>query len=408
MMTLKPIEILKEQEWLSAAPVQTLMRILNEGIGRDGGAAPSSFCALFVGGCVRNALLGSPVADIDIATIYAPEQVVEILDKNNIKTIPTGIEHGTITAVVEGQPFEITTLRRDVETDGRRAIVAFTKDWQEDARRRDFTINTLLADEAGNVYDPLGSGLSDLQARRVVFVGDPSERIAEDTLRILRYFRFHALYGAGDMDHGALKACRAGADKIQTLSKERITQEFFKILTVEEPAKILRIMFDHGILQNLKAPEYSAKILAHICSFQVRYGLRGLPARLLALAGFEQENITQMQEFLLVPKLYKKDMAAISAILALANMEDEQAVKVAVYKHGRTAAAQGLMIELALDRVMNGFAPKALEIIQLWDIPTFPLSGEDLIKQGLKPGPELGEKLRSLEENWIRSGFRSH
>ena len=390
---MKPASTLKPQDWMSDPETKAVM----DALGEDS--------ALFVGGCVRNALLGEAVEDIDIATKLIPEEVIKRLEAADIKAIPTGIEHGTVTAVAQGKPFEITTLRKDVETDGRRAVVAFSQDWAEDAKRRDFTMNTLLSDREGNIYDPLGQGLDDLKARRVVFVGEPSERIAEDHLRILRYFRFHALYADGEPDEGALKACRDGAGKIPSLSKERITQEFFKILSVDAPVTILQTMFENNILKAFYTPEYNPILLEHLCIFQNNYGLGFLASRLFVLAGFEQKNIKTLEEFLLIPKVFKRDIENLIQVLALPNLSEDHAVKVAVYKYGRVGAAQGLMIELAQDRVMNGYGPKAIDIIQNWDIPNFPISGEDLIKKGASQGPELGQELQRLEEEWIAKGF---
>lgn len=403
--------------------------------------------ALFVGGCVRNALLGREVEDIDIATKHTPEKVMDLLAKADIKTIPTGIDHGTVTAIIDKQGFEITTLRKDVETDGRRAVVAFSQSWEEDAQRRDFTMNTLLMNADGDVFDPTGIGLEDLKAGRVVFVGEAKDRIAEDILRILRFFRFHAMYGKGEADSEALQACKAYADKIPSLSKERITQEFFKIMSIDNPVAILTLMFENGILLELSscAPPLSScakaqdlqtvmkdpavkpqddnivvssprrrpgssdgtlETLGHLCDFQMRYGLGFLAARLYALAGFSARNVAAMESLLLLPKVFKKDMQAIEEILKLPDLKDDHAVKVAVYKHGRVPTAQALMIELATDRVMNGYAPAALKIVQKWDIPDFPLTGEDLMKQGIPQGPALGAELSKREEAWIKNGFK--
>ncbi len=390
---MKSVSTLKAQDWMNAPETKSVMDALGDGN------------ALFVGGCVRNTLLDEPVEDIDIATKLVPEEVVSSLEAANIKAVPTGIEHGTVTAVVEGKPFEITTLRKDVETDGRRATVSFSEDWAEDAKRRDFTMNTMLADMDGQVFDPLGQGLEDLQARRVVFVGEPSERIAEDHLRILRYFRFHALYADGEPDEAALKACREGADKIPSLSKERITQEFFKILSVDAPVSILETMFENNILKEFSFAGYNPEMLTHLCTFQNNYGLVFLASRLLVLAGFAEKNIKAFDGFLLIPKVFKKDIENLIQVLALPNLSEEHAVKVAIYKYGRVPTVQGLMIEIAQDRVMNGYGPKAIEIIQNWDIPNFPISGEDLIKKGASEGPELGRELQRLEDEWIKNGF---
>lgn len=379
--------------WMTAPGVAALLAAL------DGQAR-------FVGGCVRNTLLDVPVEDVDLATPLTPPEVIEKLEAANIRVIPTGIEHGTVTAVIDGRSYEITTLRRDVETDGRRAVVAFTQDWREDALRRDFTMNTLLADAQGQVFDPLGQGLADLRARKVVFVGDASARIAEDYLRILRFFRFHALYGRGAPDGAALAACRAGADKIASLSKERITQEFFKILSVDAPQEILALMFGHGVLREFETPEYDPALMGHVCAFQQRYGLAFIAARLLVLAGFSGKNLEAMEKILLIPRVFRKDIEAIIRVLEMPDLDAGPRVKEAVYRYGRIPAAQALMIELAQDRVMNGYAPEAIAIIQKWEIPNFPVSGNDLMQEGYKPGPELGARLADLEERWIKNGFR--
>jgi poly(A) polymerase len=394
MSDLKPAEKMSVQDWMVAPATGTLMKALY-----------AHGSALFVGGCVRNALLGAPVEDVDIATPLTPEQVIAALDSAGIKHVPTGIEHGTVTAVVDGKGFEVTTLRKDVETDGRRAVVAFSKDWREDAQRRDFTMNTLLADQAGQVFDPLGQGLRDLKKRRVVFVGEADQRIREDYLRILRFFRFHALYGQGQPDPEGLKACARHAGQIKTLSRERITQEFLKIIAAEKPSVILALMFDHGVLKEFQYAETNLELLGWVCDFQSRFGLGFVASRILVLAGLRMENVEAMSAMLLLPKVFIKDMQAVGHVLKMPDLASDHAVKVAVYKHGRVPTAQALMIELAQDRVSNKDASKALEIIQKWNIPDFPVSGNDLIKAGSKPGPALGEALTALEERWIAEGF---
>ena len=226
-------------DWISHPGTQALCAAL-EGAG---------YRALFVGGCVRNALLGEPVADIDIATDATPEAVSNLAQSAGFKVVPTGVEHGTVTVVAEGRPHEVTTFRRDVETDGRRAVVAFSDRIEEDAERRDFTMNALYADRQGRVIDPL-DGLPDLQARRVRFVGDAETRIREDYLRILRFFRFHAAYGdpAGGLDTEGLAACAALAAGLETISKERITAELRKLLAARDPAPSIAAMAQSGIL----------------------------------------------------------------------------------------------------------------------------------------------------------------
>ncbi|GJL84407.1 MAG: poly(A) polymerase [Micavibrio sp.] len=390
---MESVQKIELQQWMKAPETVAVIDAL--GLGK----------ALFVGGCVRNTLLMRDVEDIDIATILTPEEAAERLEAAGIKVVPTGVEHGTVTAVSGGKGFEITTLRKDVETDGRRAVVAFTEDWAEDAQRRDFTMNTLLADMEGNIFDPTGQGLADLKARKVVFVGESTERIAEDYLRILRLFRFHALYGEGEIDAGALAACKVAADKIATLSAERITQEFFKIIAVDKPEDILRIMFDNNVLNEFFYPEYDPKLLGHFCEFQKRYGLIALPSRLFVLAGMKLDNVNNMEKLLLFPKVFRKDIESLSKVLEMDDLGNEQSVKVAVYRHGRVATAQALTLEVVLDRVVNGFAPKALDIIQNWEVPNLPVSGDDLMKAGIPEGPALGQKLSAIEEWWIGEGF---
>lgn len=355
--------------------------------------------ALFVGGCVRNALMGRAVDDIDIATLHAPPETTKQLEAAGIRVIPTGIDHGTVTAVLEGKSFEITTLRKDVETDGRHAVVAFSKDWREDAQRRDFTLNTLLLDEAGNVYDPTGQGLGDLKAHRVVFVGDPAQRIAEDYLRILRFFRFYGTYGRGAPDAPALKACAAAASKIETLSKERITHEFFKILALDNAGDILGIMFDNQILDAFSS-NFSKQHLTRLCNLQKKSGLEFLPSRLFLLSGLEKNNLSPFDKFLLFPKIFLKEIEEISKALKM-DLSLDHGIKTALYKHGRHATLQALLIRAAKE----GVEPN-LKLAQEWEIPVLPISGDDLIKKGMRPGPELGRELARLEAEWIARGFK--
>src|SRR5579862_7309671 len=233
-------ETLPTQPWLSHPATRAVIAAL-EAAGGEG-------CARFVGGCVRNALLRAPVSDIDIATTLTPDVVIKALAEARLKSVPTGIEHGTVTAIAQGRPFEVTTLRRDVETDGRRAVVAFTTDWAEDAQRRDFRLNALYADPAGQLYDPTGGGLADIRAGRIVFVGDAATRIREDALRILRFFRFQAWYGRTEPDAAGLAACAALRDRISHLSAERVSAELLKLLAAEDPRGVVRLMAQSGVL----------------------------------------------------------------------------------------------------------------------------------------------------------------
>jgi len=226
--------------WMQSSSVKSLFDALPEGSLR------------FVGGCVRNALWGVDVGDIDLACQLEPEAVVAALEAAGIRYVPTGIAHGTVTAVIEGQPFEITSLRRDVETDGRRATVAYTTDWAEDAQRRDLTMNALYADRMGQVFDPTGLGLEDLENRKFRFVGEAAMRVQEDYLRILRFFRFLAIYGEKEkVDAASLKACRENQSGIKKLSAERVWMEMKKLLSARNPVRACHIMLTNGILETV-------------------------------------------------------------------------------------------------------------------------------------------------------------
>ncbi|MFP4097570.1 MAG: CCA tRNA nucleotidyltransferase [Alphaproteobacteria bacterium] len=400
-MTLEVKHKIPVKEWMNTAFIHKVFTTLQGALPLD---EPQ---LLFVGGCVRNALLGKKVDDIDLATPLEPYSVMKILEKEGVKVIPTGIDHGTVTLVNEGKNIEITTLRRDDKTDGRHAHVSFTDNWQEDAMRRDFTLNTLLMDLEGNIYDPLGCGIKAAQERKIEFVGNPDERIAEDYLRILRFFRFNAYYGQSgeSYDRKGLKACQRGAEGIKILSKERITQEFFKILLSAKPHEVLEVMFAHDVLRDLKCDQYDAKLLKSLCSTQERYQQQALSARLLVFLALDIENIKAIGDYILLPKALLKEIAAISKALNRFDLSCDSALRECLYHFGRATTTQVLMIDLAQNRVMIANAPAALDIIKNWTIPKFPLNGKDLIAQGLKEGPALGKELKRLEKLWIKNGF---
>lgn len=397
-MNLKIARHISLQEWMKRAETHQVFSALQSA----NAPAPE---VLFVGGCVRNALMGRDVEDVDLATVHDPQSVMEKLMAAKIGVVPTGLQHGTVMAVINGHAFEITTLRRDVETYGRHALVDYTNDWSEDAQRRDFTMNTLLMDLQGNIYDPTGQGLRDLDQCNIRFVGDAAKRIEEDYLRILRFFRFHAIYGKGEFDADALTACAGGASKIKNLSRERISQEFFKILSSDKAHEILSVMFAHNVLEALAFTPEEGEFFKHFCTFQSRYGLTALAPRLLVFAGLDMGKIKTMEQWMVFPKVFIKDMQAIKGALALRDLSCDSAMRESIYRFGRNMSAQALMIELVQDRVMNGYAPKALEIVQNWDIPTFPVNGRDLMALGIEKGPALGEKLEALENWWIDQDF---
>ena len=389
---MEPDRTIPVQDWMIAPETAAVMRAL----GGEIGGGPQ---ALFVGGCVRNTLLGRPVDDIDIATVWKPEEATVRLEAAGIKVVPTGIEHGTVTAVVEGRPFEITTLRRDVETFGRHAVVAYTADWREDAQRRDFTMNTLLADPAGHVFDPTGQGLADLEARRVRFVGDPATRIAEDYLRILRLFRFHAYYGEGPLDRAALAACYEAAAHIADLSRERITREFLKILMVGNPVDILGIMFDNNIIRDIHHPDCQAGAMEKLCGLQKQYGRLDPVARLAVLSGFDAGNLERLEKYLVLSNAQRKAFVTVLGI-----QENESDVKRLIYRHGPDMTAQALFLGAARRGTEGGLAD-AMDVVEHWTPPAFPLTGADVMAAGVPEGPRVGEILAAVEGWWIAQDF---
>ncbi len=345
-----------------------------------------------VGGAVRDGLLGRAASDIDLATRFAPADTVARLTAAGIKAVPTGIAHGTVTAVADGIVAEVTTLRRDVATDGRHATVAFTDDWRADAARRDFTINALYANPQTGVVDDFFGGLADLAARRVRFIGVPLERIAEDHLRILRFFRFHARFGAGEPDAAGLAACRARASDLTTLSAERVRDELLKLLAVADPVPTVSVMVEAGIIVPVlpaigaaAVPRLSRLCLAERAGGFVPDGLRRLAALLPADAAV---------------------LDAVATRLRLSNAERKRLVLTAkratdlaeiAYRDGLASAIdRGLLRE---DKDLAAFAAT-------WTKPVFALSGRDIIARGVAPGPDVSRILAQVEAAWIASGFR--
>jgi poly(A) polymerase len=362
-------------DWLDHPGTQALMRALDA----------AGYRALFVGGCVRNALLGEPVSDVDIATDATPETVSNIAETAGFKPVPTGIDHGTVTVVAEGKPHEVTTFRRDVETDGRRAVVAFSTHIEEDAQRRDFTMNALYADRHGSGIDPLG-GLPDLQARRVRFVGDPETRIREDYLRILRFFRFHAAYGDpnGGIDAEGLAACAAFSAGLETISRERITAELRKLLAARDPAPAIAAMAQTGVLAQI-LPGADPRALAPLVHFDADQPPRWL--RRLAVLGGDTGNLR-------LSKPETRDLSALREAL------------------GSTAspATLGWKLGLALatDAILARAASFGTPPPQDWQAQVhrgakarFPVTAADLMPA--LQGEALGARLKDLEARWLAS-----
>lgn len=349
----------------------------------------AGYRALFVGGCVRNALIGLPVADIDIATDARPETVTRLAEGAGFRVIPTGVEHGTVTVLADGLAHEVTTFRRDVESFGRHAKVAFSEDVAEDAARRDFTMNALYADAGGTVIDPLG-GLPDLLARRVRFVGDPHERIAEDFLRILRFFRFHAIYGDPDqgLDAEGLAACAAGADGVETLSRERIGAEMRKLLTAADPAPAVAAMAATGVLARI-LPGAEARGLPVLVHFEGGLAPRW-QRRLVVLGG---QALTEGL------RLSRAEATEITAIRDAVGAMEPPAVL--GYRLGAGLAADAVLARAAL--LETPPLPDWQAHVQQGAGQIFPIRAADLMP-GLQ-GPALGARLKALEARWIASGF---
>ncbi len=344
--------------------------------------------ARWVGGAVRDSLLGLPVADIDLATRFAPDEVVRRLEAAGIKAVPTGIAHGTVTAVSDGTVVEVTTLRRDVATDGRHAVVAFSDDWREDAARRDFTMNALYADPlTGAIFDWFG-GLDDLAARRVRFIGDPYRRIAEDHLRILRFFRFHARFGDA-IDADGLAACVARANDLMALSRERIAAELLKLLVAPGAVPVVTLMEAQGIFRPV-LPEIDAAGVARLAALADRESVAGIaPDAIRRLAA------------LVAPAAAE----GVGARLKLSNNDRKRLVQASAGPgtEGVRALGYRVGIESAVDRLL--LAGEDPQELVGWDRPALPIGGGALVARGLAKGPDVARTLRAVEARWIAEGF---
>ena len=353
-----------------------------------------------VGGAVRDRLLGLPVSDVDLATRLSPEDVVLRLEAVGLKAVPTGLAHGTITAVANGRPFEVTTLRRDVATDGRHAEVAFTDDWSIDAARRDFTINALYADPAtGAVFDYF-DGLADIATRTVRFIGDPLRRIAEDHLRILRFFRFHARFGEGSPDVAGLAACVARANDLMALSRERIRDELFKLLRVADPVPTLAVMLDAGILKPV-LPEIAPAGLGPLEQVILREGVVSDPPsairRLAALLPPDAALLDDLAGRLRLSKAEQKRLIATASRLAA--VPDD--IASFAYAVGTETAGDLLLLALGDDDELT----RQWESLSRWLRPQMPISGRDILAFGIKKGPDVAQALKDVEADWIAAGF---
>ena len=379
----------------------------------------------FVGGPVRDALLGRESSDIDIGTPDEPARVMALLERAGIETrsVPRGIAHGTVIAVAGGTHFEITTLRRDVETDGRHAEIAFTDDWREDAARRDFTINAMSMTPDGTLHDYFG-GQADLEAGRVRFVGDPAQRIAEDHLRILRFFRFFAWYGRGEPDKDALAACEAAVHTIRTLSGERVQAEMMKLLSAPDPVPsvsamqdagvLARLLTDVGVLARILPIELGAETLARLVPIEEQVAAPDPIRRLAAMIADASPDFPERPviDGLITGRLLQAgaDVRRIISVVKLstslsANL-DRRGQRALVYRNGQAHFRDAVLLAWA-NRGENEATWRAmLKTAAEWVPPEFPLTGADVMAHGVEEGPEVGELLRAVEDWWIENDFQ--
>ncbi len=384
--------------WFKAKETQALIAALEAA--RSGGSR-------FVGGCVRNSLMGREVDDIDIATQLTPDQTTEVATKAGFAAHPTGIEHGTITVVVNHKPFEVTTLRRDVTTDGRRATVAFTESWEEDAQRRDFRMNALYADATGAIHDPTGGGLEDAHAGRVIFIGDAHTRIKEDYLRILRFFRFNAWYARGPVDPHGLQACADLVAGLDTLSVERVWKEAKKMLAAADP---------RASWEGMNAIEVRARALPELDNHPRLRALMALEADLMlpidamtrvAAALEDQESAKALSRRL---KLSNEErdrlVAALGDNVKITSYMSLREMRRAIYKLGNEAFGDRVMLAWATAGGEKAQQWRALVThAKMWKPPRMPLTGDEVMAAGVPAGPKVGIVMREVEDWWIDADF---
>jgi poly(A) polymerase len=381
-----PVTRLPATEWRTAPGLRRIVAALGAGKVK------------IVGGAVRDTLLGLPATDIDLATPLLPDEVTKRLEAADIKIIPTGIAHGTVTAIASGAHHEITTLRRDVETDGRRATIAFAYDWREDAARRDFTINALYADPDNGEVDDWFGGIADLRAGCVRFIGDAATRIAEDHLRILRFYRFAARFGQGDLEAGSHAAVIAARQSLKSLSRERIADELLKILALADPRAIIGQMAADGIFEVILpelAPDFAA-ILDRLLANEAAAGVDPAPLRRLsALLPAEPAAAEQVASRLRLSTRQRKRLAALAG-----QRRDLRAAR---------QLAHGIGIDAARDAHLLAGDPAsakaAVSSLEHWDVPLLPVKGGDIIARGVTAGPEVARILRAVEAAWVAEDY---
>jgi poly(A) polymerase len=383
--------------WLHDGPAAKVLALLNGG-GEE---------ARVVGGAVRNALLQLPIGDIDIATTALPDEVVRRAKAAGIKAVPTGIEHGTVTLVLDGHGFEVTTLREDVETFGRKAKVAFGRDWVRDAQRRDFTVNGLSLSADGAVHDYVG-GLDDIAARRVRFIGDPDQRIAEDYLRILRFFRIHAAYGSGAPERDGLLACIRGGGGLATLSAERMRMEILKLMVADGALASVVAMADGGLLLKVLGGVSYPGTLAAMIAAEAALGLPADPVRrLAALAVAVTEDAKRLTQRLRLSNVETKRLDSMGHRWWRLGGMDEATARRRLYRLGEARFHDRMMLAWARagSRADPAYWRERIALPQRWRAPAFPLKAADFIARGFAAGPALGHVLTLAEDAWLAADF---
>lgn len=361
-----------------------------------------------VGGAVRNALFGLPVADIDFATTATPETVARRARSAGMKVVPTGIDHGTLTLVSGGEGYEVTTLREDIETDGRHAIVRFGRDWETDARRRDFTVNALSVDSEGKVYDPIG-GYPDILAGRIRFIGDAERRIAEDRLRILRFFRFFAEYSRGEIDKDGLSATIRARNGLRELSAERVGQEMHRLVVVARAPETVTIMQESGILPIVLGGVGYLRPFERLAAFEAGLGVApSIPLRLAALGCKVEEDVERLTERLRLANAERDRMlAAVAAVRSFPAEPDAREARRSLYRLGSEVFRDAVALSVADGRAEPDDAAwgDLYRLPDRWRVPAFPLGGRDVLGEGAPRGPSVGALLRAVEAWWIEQDF---
>jgi len=388
----------ERRAWLGKPPLARLLELLDA----DGEEAR------VVGGAVRNSLLGAAVGEVDIATTARPEEVMRRASKAGFNPVPTGVEHGTVTVVIDGKPFEVTTLREDVETFGRHAKVSFGRDWKKDALRRDFTINALSLGRDGTVYDFVG-GMNDIEARRVRFIGEAEARIREDYLRVLRFFRFHAAYGHGLPDAEGLAACIRAREEVALLSRERVRAELFKLLVATHAVPTLAVMSEVGLLISVLGGVPLLASFANIMKVEEALALASDPVlRLGALAVFIVEDAERLRERLRLSNAESRRLESMGERWwRISPKNGEQSARALLYRIGAEAYRDRVLLALARSQAKDD-DPAWRELADLpsrWTAPKFPLAAKDFLDRGVAKGPALGAALASAEEAWIAADF---